>query len=143
MSTYLMKSRRTGVRWRVVDAEGWVLGRLAARAARALAGKDSPDWTPSSDHRNGLIVINAEKIRLTGRKLDQKMYRHYTGYPGGLREVKARDVMANRPEWVVREAIKGMLPRTRLGDVLRTRLKVYAGPNHPHEGQHPEMLQLN
>src|SRR6266567_9615 len=101
VATYLAKSRRGKIRWRLLDAEGWVLGRLAARASRVLTGKAAADFTPHADHRDGVIIINAEKIRLTGKKLDQKLYRHYTGYPGGLREISARKVMATRPERIL------------------------------------------
>lgn len=142
VKTHFLKASHGTVRWHLVDAEGVVLGRLAARAARVLMGKDSPDWTPSADHREGLIVINAEKVRLTGRKLDQKLYRHYTGYPGGLREISARRLLEKRPEQLVREAIDGMLPKTRLGDRLRTRVKVYAGPHHSQQAQAPASLRL-
>jgi large subunit ribosomal protein L13 len=126
----------------VLDAEGQVLGRLAARAAWVLTGRSSPDYTPHVDHRDGLIVINAEKVSLTGKKLDQKLYRHYTGYPGGLKEVSARQVMATRPERLIRDAIRGMLPKTRLGDRFAGRLKVYAGSTHPHTAQRPEGLSF-
>jgi large subunit ribosomal protein L13 len=120
-----------------------VLGRLAAQAARVLTGKTNPDFTPHADHRDGVIVVNAEKVRLTGRKLDEKFYRHYTGYPGGLKEISARQVLATKPERLVRDAILGMLPKTRLGDRLARRLKVYTGPTHPHQAQSPEPLSLN
>ena len=140
MGTYLAKVRRGKVRWQVLDAEGVVLGKLAVRAARVLTGKDWPDFTPHVDHRDGLIIVNAEKVRLTGRKLDDKVYRYHTGYPGGLKEISARDFLAAKPEKLVREAIVGMLPKTRLGDRMSTRLKVYAGPTHPHAGQRPEAL---
>lgn len=142
VATYLAKSRRTQIRWRLLDADGWVLGRLAAQASKVLTGKNSPDFTPHADHRNGVIIINAEKIRLTGKKLDEKLYRHYTGHPGGLREISARKVMETHPERLVREAVFGMLPRTRLGNRLRTRLKVYTGAAHPHGGQQPEKVEL-
>ena len=142
MGTYLAKVRRGKVRWQVLDAEGVVLGKLAVRAARVLTGKDWPDFTPHVDHRDGLIIVNAEKVRLTGRKLDDKVYRYHTGYPGGLKEISARDFLAAKPEKLVREAIVGMLPKTRLGDRMSTRLKVYAGPTHPHAGQRPEPLSL-
>ena len=142
MDTYLFKKERGKIRWHVVDAEGAVLGRLAARTARVLIGKDSPDWTPFSDHREGIIVINAEKVRLTGRKLEQKLYRHYTGYPGGLREISAHRLLETKPEELVREAVVGMLPKTRLGGRLATRLKIYAGPNHPHRAQNPVPARL-
>ncbi len=142
MDTYLFKKERGKIRWHVVDAEGAVLGRLAARTARVLIGKDSPDWTPFSDHREGIIVINAEKVRLTGRKLEQKLYRHYTGYPGGLKEISARHLLETKPEEMVRQAILGMLPKSRLGSRLATRLKVYAGARHPHQAQNPAPVQL-
>jgi large subunit ribosomal protein L13 len=142
VGTYFAKARRGRIDWRIVDAEGWVLGRLAARAARVLAGKDSPDFTPHADHRSGLIIINAEKIRLTGKKLDDKVYRHSTGYPGGLKEITARELFAKRPEGLIWEAILGMLPKSRLHDRLARRLKVYAGSTHPHTAQSPEPLSL-
>lgn len=143
MSTYFAKMRRGKVRWRVLDAEGVVLGKLAARAARVLTGKDCPDFTPHVDHRDGLIIVNAEKVRLTGRKLEGKIYRRHSGYPGGLKEVSARDYLASQPDKLVREAIVGMLPKTRLGDRIAARLKIYAGPTHPHAAQRPERLALN
>jgi large subunit ribosomal protein L13 len=143
VGTYFAKTRRGKIRWRLLDAEGWVLGRLAARAAHLLTGKTSPDFTPHADHRDGVIIVNAEKVRLTGRKLDEKLYRHYTGYPGGLREISARRVLATKPERLVRDAILGMLPKTRLADRLARRLKVYTGPAHPHQAQSPEPLSLN
>ncbi len=142
MATYLAKSRRGKIRWRLLDADGWVLGRLAAQVSRVLTGKAAADFTPHADHRDGVIIINAEKIRLTGKKLDQKFYRHYTGYPGGLREISARKVMATKPERVLREAIVGMLPKTRLGDRMAVRLKVYTGAEHPHGAQKPEALSF-
>jgi large subunit ribosomal protein L13 len=142
VGTYLAKVRRGKVRWQVLDADGVVLGKLAARAARVLTGKDCPDFTPYVEHRDGLIIINAEKVRLTGRKLDEKIYRYHTGYPGGLKETSARDYLAARPDKLVRQAIVGMLPKTRLGNRMSTRLKVYAGPTHPHAGQRPEALSL-
>ena len=142
VGTYFVKVRRGKIRWYVVDAEGWVLGRLAARAARVLTGKDSPNYTPHADHRKGLIIINAEKIRLTGNKLDQKFYRHTTGYPGGLREVSARQLSEKKPESLIREAIYGMLPKNSWRDRLARRLKVYVGSTHPHVGQSPETLSL-
>jgi large subunit ribosomal protein L13 len=140
---YFAKARRGKIRWRIVDAEGKVLGRLAAQAAHALMGKTSPDYTPHEDHRDGVIVINAEKIRLTGKKLDDKVYRHFTGYPGGLKEIVARQYLASQPDRLVRDAIVGMLPKTRLGDRLSRRLKVYAGPQHPHRAQNPEPLSFD
>jgi len=142
VGTYFAKTCRGRIHWRVVDAEGWVLGRLAARAAMVLTGKDSPDYTPHQDHRSGLIVINAEKIRLTGKKLDDKMYRHTSGYPGGLKEISARKLFEKRPEGLIREAILGMLPKNRLHARMARRLKVYAGSTHPHAAQSPETLSF-
>src|SRR5712692_9229623 len=138
LTTYFAKARRGKIRWRVLDAEGRVLGRLAARAAWFLTGRSSPDYTPHIDHRDGVIIINAEKVSLTGKKLEQKAYRHYTGYPGGLREISAGQVLATRPERLIRDAILGMLPKTRMGNRCASRLKVYAGPTHPHVAQKPE-----
>ena len=134
--------RHGGVRWTVIDAEDQVLGRLAARASRVLTGKSSPDYTPHVDHRDGLIVINAEKIRLTGNKWDDKFYRHHTGYPGGLKEVSARRLFELQPQRLVQEAIMGMLPKTRLGARIATRLKVYVGSEHPHRAQRPATVSL-
>jgi len=142
VGTYFAKAGRGKIHWRMVDAEGWVLGRLAARAARVLTGKDSPDFTPHQDHRSGLIIINAEKIRLTGKKLDDKVYRHTTGYPGGLKEITARELFKKRPEALIREAILGMLPKNRQHSRLARRLKVYVGPTHPHTAQSPEPLSF-
>jgi large subunit ribosomal protein L13 len=140
VGTYFAKSRRGKINWRVLDGDGWVLGRLASQAARVLTGKSSPDYTPHADHRDGVIVINAEKIRLTGNKLDDKFYRHFTGYPGGLKEISARRYLATRPDRLVHDAIVGMLPKTRLGDRLARRIKVYAGAVHPHQAQKPAPL---
>lgn len=142
MGTYFAKTRRGAIRWRLLDAEGQILGRLASRAAHVLTGKASADYTPHADHRDGVIVINAEKIRLTGKKLDDKSYRHFTGYPGGLKDIAARNYLATRPDRVVRNAIVGMLPKTRLGNRLTRRIKVYAGAVHPHQAQKPEPLSL-
>lgn len=142
MRTYLQKVRHGGVRWVVIDAEDQVLGRLAARASRVLTGKSAPDYTPHIDHRDGVIVINAEKICLTGNKWDDKFYRHHTGYPGGLKEVSARRLFEIKPERLVQEAIEGMLPKTRLGDRIATRLKIYVGSEHPHRAQRPATVSL-
>jgi large subunit ribosomal protein L13 len=142
VGTYLAKARRGKICWHVVDADGWVLGRLAARSARVLTGKDSPEYTPHADHRRGLIIINAEKVRLTGKKLEEKTYRHHTGYPGGLREITARHLFQRHPESLIREAIYGMLPKNRWRDRLARRLKVYAGSSHPHAAQAPKLLSL-
>lgn len=123
--------------WYVLDADGQVLGRLAAQAASLLKGKHLPTYTPHADMGDGVIVVNAAKVRLTGRKLDQKMLRRHSGYLGGLKEIPYRQVMRERPNLAVERAIKGMLPHTRLGAVMYRRLKVYAGPTHPHVAQKP------
>jgi large subunit ribosomal protein L13 len=143
VGTYWPKDRRGKIRWHVVDAGGRTLGRLVARAALVLMGKNCPDYSPHLDHREGLIVLNADKVNLTGRKLDQKFYRHYSGYPGGLTETSARDTLARQPEKIIREAIKGMLPKTRMGARLAARVRVYAGDAHPHAAQMPETLSLD
>lgn len=140
MGTYFAKTRHGKISWRVLDAEGWALGRLASQAAVVLMGKNSPDYTPHTDHRDGVIVVNAEKIRLTGKKLENKMYRHFSGYPGGLKEMTARQYMETRPDRLVRDAIVGMLPKTRMGDRLAKRIKVYVGTAHPHQAQKPGPL---
>lgn len=139
MRTYLQGLRRGKVQWHVLDAEGQVLGRLATRAAMLLMGKTRPDFTPHEDHRDGLIIVNAKKVVLTGKKLDDKIYRHHTGYPGGLKEIPARKRMETHPEDVVKDAVTGMLPKSRIGSRLATRLRVYAGPAHPHAGQEPQV----
>ncbi len=128
--------------WHVVDADGQVLGRLATRVARLLTGKDKPAYTPFFGLGDHVIVVNASRIRLTGRKLTSKMYRHHTGYPGGLRQVSAADLLARNPEKLVREAVVGMLPKTKLGRTMRKRLRVYGGPEHPHQAQKPVTLSL-
>ena len=129
-------------KWYTLDAEGKVLGRLAVEAARILRGKHKPIFTPHVDTGDFVIVINADKIVLTGNKLDQKMYRRHSGYPGGLKEIKYGKLMQTRPELVVEKAIKGMLPHNRLGADMGMKLKVYKGPEHPHQAQKPEVWQL-
>ena len=124
--------------WFVVDASGLTLGRLATRIATVLKGKHKPIYTPSMDCGDYVIVINADKIRVTGRKLDQKFYYRYSGYPGGLSEISLRDQMQKWPDRVIQLAVKGMLPRNRLGRQLIKKLKVYAGPEHPHAAQQPK-----
>jgi len=140
MKSYIPGEGQINKRWHVVDAEGRVLGRLAARVARLLTGKDKPVYTPFLDTGDYVIIVNAAKVRLTGKKLTDKFYRHHTGYPGGLRSISAGDLMARNPEKVVREAVIGMLPKTKLGRAMRKKLKVYRGPDHPHEAQRPEVL---
>jgi large subunit ribosomal protein L13 len=126
-----------GTRWHVIDAEGKVLGRVATVAARLLQGKHKPTYTPFLDTGDHVVVVNAAKVKLTGRKEDQKIYRQHSGYEGGLREERARIVRQKRPERLVEEAVHGMLPKTKLGQTMYRKLKVYAGPDHPHAAQKP------
>ncbi|MEW5981602.1 MAG: 50S ribosomal protein L13 [Acidobacteriota bacterium] len=129
-------------RWHVIDAEDQVLGRLATRAARLLMGKHRPAYTPFIDTGDHVVVVNADKVRLTGRKDSQKIYRRHSGYEGGLREERAKDVRRRRPIRMVEEAVRGMLPKTKLGDAMYRKLKVYAGPDHPHAAQTPTKLEV-
>jgi large subunit ribosomal protein L13 len=129
-------------KWFVVDAQGQTLGRLASRVAAILAGKENPQYTPFLDVGDHVIVVNAEKIRITGMKSEQKVYRHYTGYPGGLREEDFRKRFNRNPVQVVQEAILGMLPKTKLGRAMGKKLKVYKGEKHIHQAQKPEALAV-
>jgi large subunit ribosomal protein L13 len=138
MKTYVAKPGAVERRWVLLDAEDQVLGRLASHAARLIMGKHKPEYTPHVDTGDFVVVVNAARVRLTGRKLDQKRYWRHTGYPGGIRSRSARDVLATRPEFVVREAVRGMLPKNVLGRQLLGKLKIYAGPTHPHAAQKPE-----
>jgi large subunit ribosomal protein L13 len=142
MKSFIPRESDIQKRWHVIDAEGQILGRLATRAARILTGKDKPVYTPFLDTGDHVIIINAEKIKLTGKKLTDKMYRHHTGYPGGLRETAAGMLLSKDPGKLVREAIIGMLPKTKLGRAMRKKLKVYQGPEHPHRAQQPTPLAL-
>jgi large subunit ribosomal protein L13 len=142
MSTYVPRQSEVRNQWYVMDAENQILGRLAARAAVVLMGKHKPDYTPFLKTGDHVVIINAEKVRLTGNKENVKMYRRHSGYPGGLKEVTARRMRETFPERMLEEAIQGMLPKNKLGKQLSTRLKVYAGPKHPHEAQEPEPLTL-
>ena len=129
--------------WYVVDAEGKTLGRLATRIADTLRGKGKPQYTPHVDTGDFVVVVNAEKIHVTGNKLDAKMYHRHSGYPGGLRSRPLRAQLERRPTEVLRKAVKGMLPRNRLSRAQLRKLKIYAGPEHPHEAQAPQELELN
>ena len=128
--------------WHLIDADGEVLGRVASKAALALMGKNKPTYTPFLDTGDHVVVVNAAKIRLTGRKEDQKLYRSHSGYPGGLTETKAKTVRETRPVRMVEEAIQGMLPKTKLGKQMYRKLKVYAGPKHPHDAQKPAAMAV-
>jgi large subunit ribosomal protein L13 len=142
MSTYVPSSHDITRKWFVIDASGKTLGRLATKAASMLAGKDNPKYTPFIDVGDHVIVLNAEKIVLTGLKSQQKLYRRYTGFPGGLREESFVRLLARRPEKIVEDAIKGMLPKNKMGRQMGTKLKVYKGDKHPHQAQQPEVLEL-
>mgnify|MGYP006291880925 FL=1 len=140
--TYSAKQSDFQEKWWVVDAEGQILGRLASQVAACLRGKHNPLFTPHVDSGDAVIVINADKITMTGRKWDQKTYYRHSGYIGGLKSITAKKLMEKRPEDLVRFAVKGMLPKNRLGRKLFKKLKVYSGTAHPHEAQKPEVLEV-
>jgi large subunit ribosomal protein L13 len=142
MRTYNAKPGEVSRDWYVVDAEGKTLGRLATQIADTLRGKRKPQYTPHVDTGDFVVVVNAEKIQVTGSKLDQKRYYRHSGYPGGLKSRTLREQLERRPTEVIRTAVKGMLPRNRLARQQLTKLKVYAGPEHPHVSQNPQPLQL-
>jgi large subunit ribosomal protein L13 len=142
MSTYFPKQGEIVRKWHVVDADGQTLGRLASQVARVLMGKENPRYTPFLDTGDHVIVINAEKIKTTGFKAEQKVYQHYTGYPGGLRTEAYTKRFSRRPELVIEDAVKRMLPKTKLGRHMISKLKVYKGDKHPHQAQLPQDLKL-
>jgi large subunit ribosomal protein L13 len=127
-------------RWFVIDAEGKILGRLATRVARLITGKGKPEWTPHVDCGDHVVVVNAAKVRVTGRKLEQKLYRRHTGYPGGLKEIALGKLLEQKPERVIQEAVKGMVAKGPLGRQMVTKLKVYPGAEHPHAAQKPQAI---
>jgi large subunit ribosomal protein L13 len=141
MSTYFPKGE-IARKWFVIDADGQTLGRLATRVARILSGKDNPRYTPFMDTGDHVVVINAEKVRLTGLKSESKLYHRYTGYPGGIRSEEFTKRLARRPEKIVEDAITGMLPHTKLGRAMAGKLKVYRGDKHPHQAQKPEAIAV-
>jgi len=143
MPTYFPKGSEVNRRWYVVDAQDQVLGRLASHVANLLAGKLKPTWVPFMDMGDHVIIINAEKVKLTGKKLEQKMYYRYSGFPGGMKSVSAHDLKAKRPDRMVEIAVKGMLPKNKLGRAMASKLKVYAGATHPHTAQQPEVSVIN
>jgi large subunit ribosomal protein L13 len=144
MSTFMgtAQAAATSDRWHVIDAGGQVLGRVATLAARLLQGKHKAVYTPFLDMGDHVVVVNAAKVKLTGRKEDQKVYRQHSGYEGGLRTERARTVRQRRPERLIEEAVHGMLPKTKLGASMYRKLKVYAGPDHPHAAQKPAKLEV-
>jgi large subunit ribosomal protein L13 len=140
MSTYFPKEGEIARKWFVVDAAGQPLGRLASRIARILMGKENPKYTPFLDTGDHVVVINADKVKITGMKQDQKFYHHYTGYPGGLYSEGLKKRMSRKPELVIEDAVRRMLPKNKLGSHMYTKLKVYRGDKHPHTAQKPELL---
>jgi large subunit ribosomal protein L13 len=144
MSTFMVSAHAAAAdsRWHIIDAEDEVLGRVATLAARLLQGKHKAIYTPFIDTGDHVVVVNAAKVKLTGRKEDQKIYRQHSGYEGGLREERARLVRQRKPERLVEEAVRGMLPKTKLGEAMYRKLKVYAGPDHPHAAQKPSKLEV-
>lgn len=142
MSTVIPSGKDIQRKWFVLNAEGKTLGRLASEAASVLAGKRNPLYTPYIDMGDHVIVVNAEKIHVTGMRAEQKVYRRYTGFPGGLREESFLKLLARRPEKILEEAIKGMLPKSKMGRQMATKLKVYKGADHPHKAQQPQPLEL-
>ncbi|MEJ2182472.1 MAG: 50S ribosomal protein L13 [Nitrospirota bacterium] len=142
MKTQFVKKHEADRKWYVVDAEDKVLGRLASRIALHLRGKSKPTYTPHVDTGDFVVVVNAEKIKLTGNKVNDKIYYWHTGYPGGIRSASLREKLQKKPEDVIRQAVWGMLPKNRLGRAMFRKLKVYRGPEHPHRAQKPEPIQL-
>jgi large subunit ribosomal protein L13 len=143
MSTFMAKKGQVPARWHLIDATDQVVGRLAVRIATILRGKHRPEYTPHQDTGEFVIVVNAEKVRLTGKKWLTKEYQAYSHYPGGLKVIKAKDLRATKPERILLDAVKRMVPRNRLGRQQMAKLKVYAGPDHPHQAQQPAPLKLD
>ncbi len=142
MKTYMAHAENVVRKWYVVDAEGLTLGRLASRVAAVLRGKNKPTFTPNVDTGDFVIIVNTDKVVLTGKKLEKKMYRYHTGYIGHLKEIQYKTLMATKSDVAVYEAVKGMLPKNSLGRKMLTKLKVYKGPEHNHQAQKPEVLKL-
>lgn len=142
MRTFVASAKSADSRWHVIDAGGAVLGRVATLAARLLQGKHKAVYTPFIDTGDHVVIVNAAKVKLTGRKEDQKVYRRHSGYEGGLREERAAVVRQRRPIRLVEEAVRGMLPKTKLGDAMYRKLKVYAGSDHPHAAQQPRKIEV-
>ena len=142
MKTYMPSGKNIERKWYVVDAEGQTLGRLASQVAAILRGKNKPEFTPFLDMGDYVIVVNAEQTHLTGKKLEDKIYSTHTGQPGGLREMSYKQLLATKPELAIKTAVKGMLPKNSLGRDMIKKLKVYAGPEHGHQAQQPEVLTI-
>ena len=142
MKSYMARPLEVERRWYVVDAEGQTLGRLATEIARILRGKNKPQYTPHVDTGDFVVVVNAEKVVVTGRKAEQKVYRRHSGYPGGLKTTTYEQMLERRPTEILRRAVKGMMPKTRLARQQFRKLKIYAGPEHPHAAQNPQKLEV-
>ena len=142
MKSYMARPREVERRWYLVDAEGQTLGRLATEIARILRGKNKPQYTPHVDTGDFVVVVNAEKVVVTGRKAEQKVYYRHTGYPGGLKEMSYEVMLERKPTEILRKAVRGMMPKTRLGRQQLRKLKIYAGPEHPHEAQNPQPYEV-
>jgi large subunit ribosomal protein L13 len=142
MKTFQAKKEEVEHKWYLVNAEGKVLGRLSTELVKILKGKNKPTYTPHMDTGDFVVVVNAGKVTLTGKKMKDKIYYHHTGYPGGIKEMNAEKLLAKKPTEMIRMAVKGMLPKTSLGRQMIRKLKIYAGPNHPHEAQKPATLNL-
>ncbi|MDD2426970.1 MAG: 50S ribosomal protein L13 [Eubacteriales bacterium] len=142
MKTFMAKAETADRRWLLIDAEGQTLGRLATKIASILRGKHKAEYTPHVDTGDYVIVVNADKIVVTGNKEKQKLYRRHSGYPGGMKEVSYQDMMAKHPERILESAVRGMLPKNSLGRQMYRKLKVYSGPDHPHAAQEPEQLEV-
>jgi large subunit ribosomal protein L13 len=142
MKTYIPKKGTLEKKWWLINAEGKILGRLASEVALILRGKKKPQFTPFLDTGDFVIVINAEKVRVTGRKEEQKVYYHHSGYPGGLTTKTLKEMRAKKPEEVIKKAVRGMIPKNKLGTAVCRKLKVYRGPQHPHEAQNPQEYQF-
>jgi large subunit ribosomal protein L13 len=142
METAVATPRSVARKWYLIDAEGQVLGRVASVAARLLQGKHKPTYTPFLDVGDHVVIVNAAKVRLTGRKEELKLYRYHTGFEGGLKQFRAKEMRARHPTWLLEWAVRGMLPKTKLGDAMYRKLKVYAGPDHPHAAQRPVRYEV-
>lgn len=142
MKTYMAKKENIERKWYIIDADGKILGRLASRVARILQGKHKPIYTPHVDTGDCVIIINAKRVKLTGKKLEKKFYYHHSGYPGGLKSIRCDELMKKNPAKVIYLAVKGMLPKSKLGRAMLKKLRIYAEATHPHEAQKPEPIEI-
>lgn len=141
MRTYMPKETDIKKNWYLVDAEEMILGRLASKIAQILSGKNKPIYTPHLDVGDFVVVINAEKVKVTGKKKEKKIYYHYSGYPGGMKETTYEELLKKKPTMIIQEAVRGMLPKNKLGRKMLKKLKIYAGKEHPHQAQNPEKIE--